>query len=231
VSYSLGIDLGTTFTAAAVYENGQARIIDLSDQAATMPSIIYLDENGSYLVGDSAMRRAATEPARAAQQFKRRFGDTAPIFIGGAPLSADALTAELLKSVIDLVSERQGGPPDAIALTHPANWGGYKLELFDQTVRSLIHRHRRRPSNTARGTPDFGTIPPPTPDLIHGSDSVQSANWHRSGALAGRRNLRTSNQLARERTGGDARLVDHFSAADRDVVAIDALNQSPPVGG
>ena len=135
MSYSLGIDLGTTFTAAAVYENGQARIIDLSDQSATMPSIIYLDENGSYLVGDSAMRRASTEPARAAQQFKRRFGDTAPIFIGGAPLSADALTAELLKSVIVLVSERQGGPPDAITLTHPANWGGYKLELFDQTVR------------------------------------------------------------------------------------------------
>jgi hypothetical protein len=90
--------------------------------------------------------------------------------------------------------------------------------------RSLLHRHRQRPSNTAPGIPDFGTIAPPTPDLIHVSDSVQSANRHHSGALTGRRNLRTSNQLARERTGGDTRLVDHLSAADRDVVAIDALD-------
>lgn len=135
MSYTLGIDLGTTFTAAAVYENDQPRIVDLAGRGATMPSIIYLDQDGSYLVGEAAQRRAATEPARAAQQFKRRFGDTAPIFIGGSPLSADALTAELLKFVIATVTERQGGAPEAIALTHPANWGGYKLELFDQTVR------------------------------------------------------------------------------------------------
>lgn len=134
MSYALGVDLGTTYTSAAAYENGQARVIDLAGRSATMPSIIYLDENGSYLVGDAAVRRAVADPTRAAQQFKRRFGDTTPIFLGGSPLSADALSAELLKAVIALVSERQGGPPDSIALTHPANWGGYKLELLDQAV-------------------------------------------------------------------------------------------------
>lgn len=133
--YHLGVDLGTTYTAAAIFEGGRATVTDLSSRTATMPSIVFLDTDGTFLVGDAAIRRAATEPARAAQQFKRRFGDTTPLFLGGSPFSADALTAELLKSVIELVTSQQGGPPSSVALTYPANWGGYKLELLEQAIR------------------------------------------------------------------------------------------------
>jgi molecular chaperone DnaK len=136
VTYSLGIDLGTTFTSAAVYEHGRTSTIDLADRASTIPSVVFLADDGSYLVGDAATRRTLMDPARAATQFKRRFGDTTPILLGGAPISADQLSTQLLRWVVEQVTQRQGGTPEHVAITHPAGWGGYKLELLDQTIRA-----------------------------------------------------------------------------------------------
>lgn len=136
MSYSLGIDLGTTFTSAAVHRDGRTSIVDLAARASTIPSIVYLGDDGAYLTGDAASRRTLMDPDRAATQFKRRFGDTEPLLLGGTPMSADQLSARLLQSVADQVSEREGGRPDHVAVTHPAGWGGYKLELLEQTLRA-----------------------------------------------------------------------------------------------
>jgi molecular chaperone DnaK len=136
MSYSLGVDLGTTFTSAAIHEGGRSSIVDLSDRASTIPSVVFLADDGSYYVGDAATRRTLMDPARAAAQFKRRFGDTTPLLLGGTPLSADQLSSQLLRAVVDQVATRQGAAADHFAVTHPAGWGGYKLELLDQTVRA-----------------------------------------------------------------------------------------------
>ena len=136
MTYSLGIDLGTTFTSAAIHEGDRSSIVELSDRSSTIPSVIFLADDGTYYVGDAATRRTLMDPARAASQFKRRFGDTAPLMLGGTPLSADQLSAHLLRSVVDQVTQRQGRAPEHIAVTHPAGWGGYKLELLDHTIRA-----------------------------------------------------------------------------------------------
>ncbi|MGH9244746.1 MAG: Hsp70 family protein, partial [Acidimicrobiales bacterium] len=54
--------------------------------------------------------------------------------VGGPALSAQVLTARLLRAVVDRVAEREGTYPDAIAVTHPANWKRYKLDLLQQAV-------------------------------------------------------------------------------------------------
>ncbi len=136
MTYSLGIDLGTTFTSAAIHERDRSSIVELSDRSSTIPSVVFLADDGTYYIGDAATRRTLMDPARAASQFKRRFGDTAPLMLGGTPLSADQLSAHLLRSVVDQVTQRQGRAPEHIAVTHPAGWGGYKLELLDQTIRA-----------------------------------------------------------------------------------------------
>ena len=56
--------------------------------------------------------------------------------MGGTPISADQLTAQLLKAVVAVAVKQQGGEPDHITITHPANWGGYKLELLEQSIRA-----------------------------------------------------------------------------------------------
>ena len=135
MSYEVGVDLGTTYTAAAVHRDGRAAICSLADRGAAIPSVVLLREDGSFLTGMAAERRAATEPERVVREFKRRFGDSTPIIVAGSPYSAEALSARLLEAVVAQVTEREGGPPERIVITYPANWGDYKKELLDQMVR------------------------------------------------------------------------------------------------
>ena len=135
MGYVVGIDLGTTFTAAAVWRDGSAQISSLGSRGAAIPSVVLLREDETELTGEAADRRAMTEPERVAREFKRRLGDTTPILVGGSPYSSEALMARLLRAVVAEVATREGGPPDAIAVCHPANWGPYKIDLLRQAIR------------------------------------------------------------------------------------------------
>jgi molecular chaperone DnaK (HSP70) len=135
VAYHLGIDLGTTYTAAAVERGGQVEAVTLGNRQVSVPSVLFLKADGEVLVGDAANRRGVTEPERLAREFKRRIGDPTPVLLGGVPYGAEALTGKLLRWVVERVAELEGGPPAAIALTHPANWGPYKLDLLQQGAR------------------------------------------------------------------------------------------------
>ncbi|MCU7727857.1 Hsp70 family protein [Actinoplanes sp. KI2] len=133
--YAVGIDLGTTYTSAAVWRDGRVEMVSLGSRSAAIPSAVFLRTDGEILTGEAASRRGLSEPDRVVRQLKRRLGDTAPILLGGAPYSATALTARLLRSVLDLVSAREGGPPASVCITHPAAWGPYKMDLLHQVVR------------------------------------------------------------------------------------------------
>ncbi len=135
MSYVLGIDLGTTFSAAAIGEGGRVEVFTLGTVAPAVPSVVLLREDGEVLIGEAAERRSITEPTRTGREFKRRLGDPAPLLLGGTPYGAEALMARLLRSIVDAVTERQGAPPAAITVTHPANYGAYKRELLLEMVR------------------------------------------------------------------------------------------------
>lgn len=134
MTYYLGVDLGTTFTAAAVWRDGRVEVSSLGNRAPAIPSVVLLREDEEVLIGEAADRRGATEPHRVAREFKRRVGDPTPIIVGGTPYSADALTAKLLRSVVDQVTQAEGGPPAGLAVCHPANWGDFKKDLVRQAI-------------------------------------------------------------------------------------------------
>lgn len=134
MGYVLGIDLGTTFTGAAVMRDGRAEIMPLGNHSATIPTMVFLREDDSLLIGDAAERRGIAEPARLAREFKRRLGDTAPIMLDRTPFSSDRLLGVMLKQLVGDIAERMGGPADVVAITHPANWGEYKIDLLRQAV-------------------------------------------------------------------------------------------------
>jgi molecular chaperone DnaK len=135
VGYRLGVDLGTTFTAAATSRDGRPEVVTLGDRADLIPSVVFVGDDGTVLIGDTADRRALTEPGRVAREFKRRLGDPTPLIVGGSPYSAEALMAMLLRWVLDKVSRLEGGPPDQVTVTHPATWGPYRMELLGQALR------------------------------------------------------------------------------------------------
>ncbi len=134
MGYRLGVDLGTTFTAAAVDAGSGPEMVGLGNRALQVPSVLFLAEDGTFLCGEAAERRAGVAPDRVVREFKRRLGDTVPILVAGQPFSPQALTARLLAWVVETVTERRGAAPDEVVLTHPANWGGYKRELFAQVA-------------------------------------------------------------------------------------------------
>ena len=107
-AYALGVDLGTTYSAAAIARSGSAEPLSLGTDAAQIPSVVVIREDGEVLVGDAAERRASAEPTRAAREFKRRLGDPVPIIIGDAPQSVESLMGHLLRDIVRRATEQEG---------------------------------------------------------------------------------------------------------------------------
>ena len=99
-----------------------------------VPSVLFLQQDGTFLCGEAAERRGVGEPDRLVRLFKRRIGDTVPILVAGQPYSPEALTATLLRWVVTSTAEREGGPPELVVLTYPASWGAYRRERFSQSL-------------------------------------------------------------------------------------------------
>ena len=134
MTYQLGVDLGTTFTAAAVAKGGRAEIIELGTRSGLMPSVVWLAADGRELVGEAAWRLRLTEPDCVAREVKRHVGDPIPVLLGGVPYGADRLMAMLLRRVVDAVAAAEGEPAERIVITYPAVWGSYKRDVLAAAI-------------------------------------------------------------------------------------------------
>jgi molecular chaperone DnaK len=74
MSKIIGIDLGTTFSAVAVVEGGEPKIIENAEGVRTTPSIVAISKSGERLVGLLAKRQAVTNPKNTAFGIKRFIG-------------------------------------------------------------------------------------------------------------------------------------------------------------
>lgn len=74
MSKIIGIDLGTTFSAVAVVEGGEPRILENSEGSRTTPSIVSVSKTGERLAGLLAKRQAVTNPKGTVYQIKRFIG-------------------------------------------------------------------------------------------------------------------------------------------------------------
>ncbi len=74
MSKILGIDLGTTFSAMAVIENGEPKIIENKEGDRTTPSVVAMTKNNERLVGVLAKRQQVTNPENTIFSVKRFIG-------------------------------------------------------------------------------------------------------------------------------------------------------------
>src|SRR6478752_424467 len=108
---ALGVDLGTTWTAAVrCAPGGEAEVLTLGENGPAMPSVVALDGD-SVVAGDAAERRLLAEPSAGAREPKRRLGDTTPFVIGGTPYGADTLMGQLLRHVLEVAADGDGNRP------------------------------------------------------------------------------------------------------------------------
>jgi len=70
----IGIDLGTTFSAVAVMEAGEPKVITNAEGGRITPSVVAMSKTGERLVGQVAKRQAITNPDNTISSIKRLMG-------------------------------------------------------------------------------------------------------------------------------------------------------------
>jgi molecular chaperone DnaK len=99
----LGIDLGTTNSAAAIFEGGRSTVIP-SAEGPTMagkmfPSVVAFTKDGQLLVGESAKRQAAANPEGTIFEVKRKMGTNQKLVIYGKEYTPQQISAFILQKI------------------------------------------------------------------------------------------------------------------------------------
>lgn len=146
MNYVLAIDVGTSFTAAAIarFDQGSSsapECLPLGLRGTSVPSIIYFPEEGPVLVGEAAERRGLDTPGRVVREFKRRVGDAVPILVGALSLPPENVFATMVRWVVDRAEEREGAPPSEVVLTHPAAWGSHRTSVILAAMKTRGLKH------------------------------------------------------------------------------------------
>jgi molecular chaperone DnaK len=122
----LGIDLGTTNSAAAIYEGGHATVIP-SAEGPTMagkmfPSVVAFTKDGQLLVGESAKRQATTNAEGTVFEIKRNMGSNYKANIYGKEYSPQQISAFILQKIKKDAETYLGGTINKAVITVPAHF-------------------------------------------------------------------------------------------------------------
>ncbi len=96
---TLGIDLGTTNSLAAYWDDGEAKLIPNSLGKELTPSVIGLDDDNQIVVGELAKQRLQIRPDKTVANFKRYMGTNKTLTIGKKKFRPEELSALVLKSL------------------------------------------------------------------------------------------------------------------------------------
>lgn len=116
----VGIDLGTTNSAVALWTDGAPRLVPNALGKDLTPSAVSIAKGGQTWVGQAALDRMATHPADTATSFKRMMGTASTVTLAGTTLTPEDLSAMVLRSLADDVEAMTGERPTAAVITVPA---------------------------------------------------------------------------------------------------------------
>ena len=110
----VGIDLGTTNSAAAVFDGEHVAVVRNAQGATVTPSVVRIDKQGRVTVGTRARRFIEQDPANTAAEFKRLMGTEQDIEFpaAGVKRKPQALSAEVLKALRQDIHDQVGVPVD-----------------------------------------------------------------------------------------------------------------------
>ena len=117
---TIGIDLGTTNSLAAVWRNGKSELIPNSLGEYLTPSVVSVDDDGSILVGAAARDRLISHPERTAAGFKRSMGTGRRYELGGRSFTAEDLSSFVLRRLREDAESYLGEVVDEAIVSVPA---------------------------------------------------------------------------------------------------------------
>jgi molecular chaperone DnaK len=122
----LGIDLGTTNSAAAIYEGGRATVVP-SAEGPTMagkmfPSVVAFTKDGHLLIGEPAKRQATANPEGTIFEIKRKMGTTYKVNIFGKEYTPQQISAFILQKIKKDAETYLGSTVRKAVITVPAHF-------------------------------------------------------------------------------------------------------------
>ena len=120
----IGIDLGTSNSAAAFLEGGRPKIIPsaegITQYGKAFPSYVALTRDGQRIIGEPARRQAVTNPEGTVTAFKRKMGTDYRYKIFGKEYRPQELSAFILQKIRKDAEEFLGEKIDKAVITVPA---------------------------------------------------------------------------------------------------------------
>lgn len=117
---AIGIDLGTTNSLIAVWQDGAAQLIPNKFGEYLTPSIISMDENKQILVGKPAAARKTSHPDKTAALFKRAMGSHTLWHLGEESFNAPELSSLVLRSLKEDAEDYLQQPIKDVVISVPA---------------------------------------------------------------------------------------------------------------
>lgn len=122
----IGIDLGTTNSAAAIFEGGRATVIP-SAEGPTMagkmfPSVVAFTKDGQLLLGETAKRQASANPEGTIFEIKRKMGTDYKVNILGKEYTPQQISAFILQKIKKDTETFLGVPVKKAVITVPAHF-------------------------------------------------------------------------------------------------------------
>ena len=118
MSKVIGIDLGTTNSAVAVIEGGEAKVITNPEGNRTTPSVVSF-KNGERIVGDAAKRQVVTNP-NSALSVKRLMGSGEKVTLEGKDYTPEEISAMILGYIKSYAEDYLGEKVTKAVITVPA---------------------------------------------------------------------------------------------------------------
>jgi molecular chaperone DnaK len=118
----LGIDLGTTNSAAAVFDGEKVEVVRNAEGASITPSVVRIDARGNATVGARARRSLEKDPENVRAEFKRLMGSPHALRFAASGLDKrpEELSAEVLKAIREDVRAQFGVLPARAVISVPA---------------------------------------------------------------------------------------------------------------
>jgi molecular chaperone DnaK len=120
----IGIDLGTSNSAAAVMEGGKTTLIPSAEGTTlggkAFPSCVAFTKDGQLLVGEPARRQAVTNPEGTITAFKRKMGTDYKYTVNGKEFTPQQLSAFILQKVKKDTEAYLGETVSKAVITVPA---------------------------------------------------------------------------------------------------------------
>ena len=115
----IGIDLGTTYSAASIFRNNATEIIFL-DGNPTLPSVVSVRKNGDIVVGHTAKRNQAKNPQDTIVEIKRKMGQSVQVRLGQKEFSPQEISAMILREIKEQAEAELGEEITGVVISCPA---------------------------------------------------------------------------------------------------------------